>query len=302
MKLLNKQEFLKSLNESNEEMKNALKTDWIYGGKSGVMNMECDHNFPATIYTDNESEASVGVYNEDDTWHLFIEDPNGDKTRNEVIDSFEDGIKFMKKFLQLPEIKFEEGKLHLNESVSKTEELVKTVYDIEEPNKKGQILVKPKDGSSMPFRITTKEDKFIVSEGSRERTYLPMTFRKVKEASNMEEVYSYLVKSWNKTAKIDGMNRKTLNESNTNKEIISNEIIEKIISIYEIKDIEYLSKYIKSFVENKTASSMNSIISILKLKSSLSNIKPTNKVIDLFYDEIMKNKPNLEKFVETYIK
>lgn len=101
----------------------------------------------------------------------------------------------------------------LNESVSKTEELVKTVYDIEEPNKKGQILVKPKDGSSMPFRITTKEDKFIISEGSQERTYLPMTFRKVKEASNMEEVYSYLVKNWNKTAKIDGMNRKPLNES-----------------------------------------------------------------------------------------
>ncbi len=127
------------VNENLDLVLPTTKTEWIYGGKQGVMNMECDHAFSATIYTDNVSEASVGVYNEDGQWYIFIEDPNGDKTRFEKIKSFEDGISLLKKLLQIENVEFIKGTKELNEA-NITNDISKYIGKLVKTNDSKQLI------------------------------------------------------------------------------------------------------------------------------------------------------------------
>jgi hypothetical protein len=68
-------------------------------------------------------------------------------------------------------------------------------------------MITPKDDFSQPFRIREKDGVFIVSKGWTERVWEPLKWQKKKSCATMNEVYDYLIKDWNKSAKIAGMSR-----------------------------------------------------------------------------------------------
>jgi len=68
-------------------------------------------------------------------------------------------------------------------------------------------IFSPIDGKDHPFRIKEKDGKFEVFKAWRDMAYDPFKWYKRKVCDNMDEVYEYLIKDWNKTTKIFGIGR-----------------------------------------------------------------------------------------------
>jgi len=83
----------------------------------------------------------------------------------------------------------------INESL---EEFLSDQYTIKRLDN-GDIFISPIDGSDFPYKIKTKEGKFILYQTYSPRSYMRPTFNKIKEFNTLDDAYDFIIKRHNKT-------------------------------------------------------------------------------------------------------
>jgi hypothetical protein len=63
----------------------------------------------------------------------------------------------------------------------------------------GDIFISPIDGYDFPYKIKTKEGKFILQQAYSPRTYVKPVFNKIKEFNTLDDAYDFIIKDHNKS-------------------------------------------------------------------------------------------------------
>ena len=85
---------------------------------------------------------------------------------------------------------------------------IKTKFNVK--NEGGDVILHVKDGKDFPWRIKSKDGKFILQQQFSARTYIKPTWTKKGEFSSVEEAIDKIIKSYNKSAKNPDMGWKEI--------------------------------------------------------------------------------------------